>query len=153
MRQRQTRSVRADRAEALSLQDGYSGKLNDRLARAFNPKTVAVVGDKKMMGYMWLNAMKTFSGKLYSVQIDPSEIPGIEALGVTNYKSLAEVPDDIDYATISGLSKEIQHKLGNSRPQTLGQASRIPGVTPAAISLLLIHLKKRSAGQQLEHSA
>ena len=63
------------------------------------------------------------------------------------------LPVDIDYATISGLSKEIQHKLGNSRPETLGQASRIPGVTPAAISLLLIHLKKRTAGQQLEHSA
>ena len=64
-----------------------------------------------------------------------------------------KLPVDIDYATISGLSKEIQHKLGNSRPETLGQASRIPGVTPAAISLLLIHLKKRTAGQQLEHSA
>ncbi len=64
-----------------------------------------------------------------------------------------QLPEDIDYAGISGLSKEIQHKLGNARPQTLGQASRIPGVTPAAISLLLIHLKKRTAGQQLEHSA
>lgn len=63
-----------------------------------------------------------------------------------------KLPDDIDYAMISGLSKEIQHKLGNARPETLGQASRIPGVTPAAISLLLIHLKKRTAGQQLEHS-
>jgi acyl-CoA synthetase (NDP forming) len=71
--------------------------LQARLERALNPRTVAVVGDKKMMGYMWLNAMKTFSGKLYSVQIDPNEIPGIEELGVTNYKSLAEIPDEIDY--------------------------------------------------------
>ncbi|WP_165670656.1 tRNA uridine-5-carboxymethylaminomethyl(34) synthesis enzyme MnmG [Metapseudomonas otitidis] len=63
------------------------------------------------------------------------------------------LPDDLDYAAISGLSKEIQHKLGNARPETLGQASRIPGVTPAAISLLLIHLKKRGAGQSLERSA
>ncbi|BAN51379.1 tRNA uridine 5-carboxymethylaminomethyl modification enzyme MnmG [Metapseudomonas resinovorans NBRC 106553] len=63
------------------------------------------------------------------------------------------LPNDLDYATISGLSKEIQHKLGNSRPETLGQAGRIPGVTPAAISLLLIHLKKRGAGQKLEISA
>src|SRR5690606_13544561 len=44
------------------------------------------------------------------------------------------LPADIDYAAISGLSKEIQHKLGQVRPETLGQASRIPGVTPAAIS-------------------
>ncbi len=68
-----------------------------RLERAFNPKTVAVVGDKKAMGYLWLNSMKTFSGKLYSVQVDPNEIPGIEAMGVPNYPSLKDIPDDIDY--------------------------------------------------------
>ena len=64
-----------------------------------------------------------------------------------------KLPEDLDYGSISGLSKEIQFKLGNTRPATLGQAGRIPGVTPAAISLLLIHLKKRSAGQKLEQSA
>lgn len=63
------------------------------------------------------------------------------------------LPVDIDYQSISGLSKEIQLKLGNARPETLGQAGRIPGVTPAAISLLLIHLKKRTSGRQLEQSA
>jgi len=63
------------------------------------------------------------------------------------------LPENLDYTTIPGLSKEIQHKLGLARPETLGQASRIPGVTPAAVSLLMIHLKKRSAGQQLEQSA
>ncbi|MFF7707278.1 tRNA uridine-5-carboxymethylaminomethyl(34) synthesis enzyme MnmG [Pseudomonas sp. NPDC007930] len=63
------------------------------------------------------------------------------------------LPADIDYVGISGLSKEIQGKLANARPETLGQASRIPGVTPAAVSLLLIHLKKRSAGRDLEQSA
>src|SRR5450830_1832578 len=64
-----------------------------------------------------------------------------------------KLPVDIDYVGISGLSKEIQSKLGITRPETLGQASRIPGVTPAAISLLMIHLKKRGAGRQLEQSA
>ena len=63
------------------------------------------------------------------------------------------LPNDIDYAAIGGLSKEIQGKLGAARPQTLGQASRIPGVTPAAVSLLMIHLKKRGAGRQLEQNA
>lgn len=63
------------------------------------------------------------------------------------------LPENLDYTTIPGLSKEIQHKLGQARPETLGQASRIPGVTPAAVSLLMIHLKKRNAGQQLEQSA
>ena len=65
----------------------------------------------------------------------------------------AVLPVELDYSAISGLSKEIQHKLSLARPETLGQASRIPGVTPAAVSLLLIHLKKRSAGQKLEQSA
>lgn len=63
------------------------------------------------------------------------------------------LPVALDYSSISGLSKEIQHKLSLARPETLGQASRIPGVTPAAVSLLMIHLKKRSAGQKLEQSA
>ena len=55
------------------------------------------------------------------------------------------LPADLDYLALNGLSKEISQKLASIRPQTLGQASRIPGVTPAAVSLLLIHLKKRNA--------
>ena len=55
------------------------------------------------------------------------------------------LPDDLDYASLNGLSNEIRGKLADVRPETLGQASRIPGVTPAAVSLLLIHLKKRNA--------
>ena len=53
------------------------------------------------------------------------------------------LPLDFDYSAIDGLSNEIKQKLSDSRPQTLAQASRIPGVTPAAVSLLLITLKKR----------
>jgi len=52
------------------------------------------------------------------------------------------LPDDIDYEKIGGLSKEIQQKLTRHRPETIGQASRIQGVTPAAISILLIYLKR-----------
>ena len=55
------------------------------------------------------------------------------------------LPEDVDYAAVSGLSNEVSEKLKKNRPQTLGQASRIPGITPAAISLLLVHLKKKSA--------
>ncbi len=53
------------------------------------------------------------------------------------------LPDDMDYATVSGLSNEAREKLAGIRPQNIGQAARISGVTPAAVSLLLIHLKKR----------
>ena len=54
------------------------------------------------------------------------------------------LPEDLDYTTVRGLSVEITQKFSQQRPYTLGQAARIPGVTPAAISLLRIHLKKRS---------
>ena len=55
------------------------------------------------------------------------------------------LPPDLDYRQVKGLSAEITEKLARHRPETLGQAGRIPGVTPAALSLLLVHLKKRSA--------
>jgi len=54
------------------------------------------------------------------------------------------LPDDIDFAQVRGLSTEVRQRLKEVRPATLGQASRVPGVTPAAISLLLVHLKRRS---------
>jgi tRNA uridine 5-carboxymethylaminomethyl modification enzyme len=52
------------------------------------------------------------------------------------------LPADFDYRSVSGLSNEVRQRLGEVRPDTLGQAARIPGLTPAAISLLLVHLKK-----------
>ena len=52
------------------------------------------------------------------------------------------LPADLDYGAVSGLSNELRGKLEDVRPATIGQASRIPGMTPAAISLLLVHLKK-----------
>ena len=59
------------------------------------------------------------------------------------------LPEDIDYESVSGLSNEARQKLAAARPATLGQASRLEGMTPSAVSLLLIHLKKR----QLRKSA
>ena len=53
------------------------------------------------------------------------------------------LPADIDYASVGGLSNEAREQLRDVRPETLGQAARIPGLTPAAVSLLLVHLKKR----------
>lgn len=54
------------------------------------------------------------------------------------------LPADIDYTKVTGLSKEVQQKLNLAKPETIGQAARIQGITPAAISLLMVHLKKRS---------
>jgi tRNA uridine 5-carboxymethylaminomethyl modification enzyme len=53
------------------------------------------------------------------------------------------LPADLDYRTVRGLSIEAQQKLNQHKPETLGRASRIQGITPAAISLLLVHLKRR----------
>jgi tRNA uridine 5-carboxymethylaminomethyl modification enzyme len=53
------------------------------------------------------------------------------------------LPEDLDYGAVTGLSTEIRQRLCEHRPATLGIAARIPGVTPAAISLLLVHLRKR----------
>ncbi len=58
-------------------------------------------------------------------------------------QQMRALPADFDYASINGLSTEICEKLLRNRPTTLGQAARIPGMTPAAISLLLVYLKKR----------
>jgi tRNA uridine 5-carboxymethylaminomethyl modification enzyme len=61
-----------------------------------------------------------------------------------HYENL-KLPDGFNYLDIGALSIEVRQKLDKQRPETLGQASRISGVTPAAISLLLVHLKKRGA--------
>ena len=53
------------------------------------------------------------------------------------------LPLDLDYADVPGLSNEVTAKLNAHKPETIGQASRISGVTPAAVSILLVHLKKR----------
>jgi tRNA uridine 5-carboxymethylaminomethyl modification enzyme len=78
-------------------------------------------------------------GVKYAGYID-RQTEEIERLRRFEHTSL---PLDFDYQTVEGLSNEIKQKLSSARPETLAQASRIPGVTPAAVSLLLIYLKKR----------
>jgi hypothetical protein len=64
-----------------------------------------------------------------------------EVQRAAHYEKL-RLPDDLDYMQVTALSIEVRQKLQKHRPETLGQASRISGVTPAAISLLMVHLKK-----------
>jgi tRNA uridine 5-carboxymethylaminomethyl modification enzyme len=64
-----------------------------------------------------------------------------EVARTEHHESLA-LPCDLDYGTVRGLSIEVQQRLNQHRPETVGQASRISGITPAAISLLLVHLKR-----------
>ncbi len=61
------------------------------------------------------------------------------------------LPADLDYTTVRGLSKEVQGRLNQHKPETIGQASRIQGITPAAISLLLVWLKRSELARGTEH--
>ena len=66
----------------------------------------------------------------------------LEEVGrAANFENLP-LPSELDYSLVTALSFEVRQKLTQHRPATLGQASRISGVTPAAISLLLVHLRK-----------
>ena len=56
------------------------------------------------------------------------------------------IPENMDYDAVSSLSFEVRQKLKEARPETVGQAARVSGVTPAAISLLLIHLQRLRYG-------
>ncbi len=66
-----------------------------------------------------------------------------DEIGQLQRHEAMKLPDTLDYNTVVGLSNEVRQKLLNVKPQTLGQASRIAGVTPAAVSLLMIYLKKQ----------
>jgi acyl-CoA synthetase (NDP forming) len=104
------RILLGDAASSDSTGDPNSVQRRGNLKRGFDARAVAVIGDKRLGGYMWLRAMKRFTGKLYSVQIDPNEIPGIEAMGITNYKSLAEVPEPVDYA-VSAVPRQVAPRI------------------------------------------
>ena len=56
------------------------------------------------------------------------------------------IPTNISFLKITGLSNEVKQKLEEARPESIARASRLPGITPAAISLLLVHLKKEAVG-------
>jgi tRNA uridine 5-carboxymethylaminomethyl modification enzyme len=63
------------------------------------------------------------------------------------------IPTVLDYGVINGLSNEVRQKLIDVRPETIGQAGRISGVTPAAVSLLMVHIKKSKHLRASQESA
>ena len=71
------------------------------LHRALHPRAIAVVGARQLDDYMWLRNMSTFAGPVYSVNIDPHELPGIAALGITNYARLTDIPGPVDFVVVA----------------------------------------------------
>ena len=117
-----------------------------RLDRAFNPRSVAVVGDKMGLGYMWLRSLSHFSGKLYSVQIDPREFPGIASLGVKNYLSLLDIPDEIDYVLVAVPSKVAPQIIRDCVQKKVGAASLFTAGFAESGTAEGIELQKTIAG-------
>lgn len=93
------------------------------------------------------NEIKEFGNDIWvqaEVQIKYAGYVDRQLEAVKRFKKMenTRLPDDLDYAAINGLSREVREKLINIKPRSLGQASRIAGITPAAVSILSVHLKK-----------
>ncbi|SVD84178.1 uncharacterized protein METZ01_LOCUS437032, partial [marine metagenome] len=73
----------------------------EQLDAALSPNVVAVVGARKADDYSWLRNMSDFKGKLYSVQVAPDDIAGIEEMGISNYTSLLDIPEAVDYVVVA----------------------------------------------------
>ena len=94
---------------------------HERLDRVINPKSVAVVGDSQKNDFRWLNHMKTFKGKVYSVHINPETAKRIEEeLKVPNFKSLKDIPDDIDYVIFNVPRKVAPSVLQDAAEKEVG---------------------------------
>ena len=90
------------------------------------------------------NELKSVETEIkYAGYLD-QQTKSIERLKKSEQRS---IPDWFDYAKVSGLSREMNEKLTRVRPRTLGQASRIPGVTPAAVSLINVYIEIQSRQQ------
>jgi tRNA uridine 5-carboxymethylaminomethyl modification enzyme len=78
-----------------------------------------------------------------------------QAADIASYRrdESLELPEGLDYAQLRGLSNEARHKLQTSRPRSIGQAARLDGITPAALTLLVAHLKRRRHGSRTPRAA
>ena len=106
----------------------------EALAELIGP--AAPAGDDRILGQLQRDLEVTAR---YSGYVERAE----EEIARALRNETLPLPADLDYRQMGGLSNEIRQKLHEIRPATLGQAARVPGVTPAAVSILLVHLKRR----------
>ena len=139
-------SLREDNADARLTPVGRElGLVDDERWRFFEAKRAAIAAggcagdaDPRLPAQVRLATEVAAKYAGYLVRQD-AEVARLERHETT------PLPVSLDYCTIKGLSTEVRQRLSEVQPQTLGQAARIPGLTPAAISLLLVHLKKLGA--------
>jgi len=100
----------------------HQARRQANLKRAFTARVAVVVGERKKRDFMWLHAFDKFKGTRYSVQPDPEDGAAIEALGIKNFRSIAEIPEPIDYV-LASVPRQIA-------PQTLAEciAAKVPGL-------------------------
>ncbi|HET8710966.1 MAG TPA: tRNA uridine-5-carboxymethylaminomethyl(34) synthesis enzyme MnmG, partial [Spongiibacteraceae bacterium] len=139
--------------------ESINGKLEQPITREYNLRDLlkrpginyADIADLKGQGSSDAQVAEQVEIQIkYAGYID-RQAEEIERL--RHYENM-RLPHDLDFSSVEGLSNEVKQKLNTGKPETLAQASRIPGVTPAAVSLLLIYLKKhglldRSQTQQI----
>jgi tRNA uridine 5-carboxymethylaminomethyl modification enzyme len=107
-------------------------ELNYEDIRSLDPEAPELPGDVRRQAEIEC----TYEGYLVRQETEARKLGDLERVAV---------PPDIDYESIPGLSNELRRKLADIRPETLGQASRIPGMTPAAVTILLIYLKRAAS--------
>ncbi|HEU4352141.1 MAG TPA: tRNA uridine-5-carboxymethylaminomethyl(34) synthesis enzyme MnmG [Burkholderiales bacterium] len=168
--------LREDNADLRLTEIGYRlGLVSDARWDAFNRKRDAVANETARLKRLYVSAshlenrliyeaLKRPEVRYHDVVTDPVDDPTVaeqveiqakyegyilrqreEVARRADLESRA-LPLDMDYREVRGLSTEVQQKLNRHRPETVGQAARISGVTPAAISLLLVHLKRGFRG-------
>lgn len=146
------------------------GLISDQQWQAFENKTAAIEAEKQRLSQIKLNnsnaleLLRRPDVSYDTLEINATNVPKAvrqqieiqqkyggyikrqqtEIAKLRRYEE-TKIPIDIDYNKIKGFSNEVSQKLQKQRPSTVGQASRIPGITPAAISLLLVHLKSKSS--------
>jgi tRNA uridine 5-carboxymethylaminomethyl modification enzyme len=123
-------------AGLMSLNDGKYA--NPEIDATVSRETSALLSDEAVFAAVVIEQVE-ISAK-YSGYIDRQK----DEIGRAAHYEHLKLPTELDYLQVSAMSIEARQKLAKHRPETLGQASRISGITPAAISLLLIHLKKNN---------
>ena len=119
---------------------GLMAKLGARTVVAATLRAVQLLGRQFVLGQTMADAVieQIETSTKYAGYIDKQVEEVGRALAYENLR----LPEELDYSQVTALSFEVRQTLSRQRPETLGQAARLSGVTPAAISLLLVHLKK-----------